>query len=274
MLLNIILLIIFFLHSSHHCCGIKDVPFLDETLLCSEGIIDRRDELPLYEPSFDRIVDVAFSPDAPLPLPFLRRFSEDNDPDVPYSGRDTPQLRLKKRSVTESREIEKDDGDQYEVRFLTPLLRETRDKEDIKTIHLSPSFTPRLGRSQDGNINGASRDLKAEGRSEKKNKINLLAGSAFTPRLGRSENSPRIRFQAGSAFTPRLGRSRDFTSRQQRANRINLNAGSAFTPRLGRSDGTKMIVNAGSSFTPRLGRSEDRSRIQLNAGSAFTPRLG
>ncbi|GIY95683.1 uncharacterized protein CEXT_238581 [Caerostris extrusa] len=281
---------------TYACYGFPDVSYFYEVPSCSDKL-EERDSLPFYDfdrphQPFDKHYETDFSTamltenwkDSPSKVEDIPYFDVSASPQTSFK----PIVIRKKRSVDTDESIIEDsvDNQDYDMAILPSVLRQNRN--NVKTIHLPASFTPRLGkkrsteksrvsesvpsgisgRSHVINLNAGSAFTPRLGRSEGSNKIRLNAGNAFTPRLGRSEDSNTIRFNAGSAFTPRFGRSED-------PNRIHFNAGSAFTPRFGRSETpNRILLNAGSAFTPRFGRSENPNRIILNAGSAFTPRFG
>ncbi|GFU03901.1 uncharacterized protein NPIL_469201 [Nephila pilipes] len=255
------------------CYGNSDIPYFYEVPSCTNQF-EERDVVPFYDfdkprRPFDKRLD-SLSDSTPTSLPstenwkFILPKSENSDYLNVFAS---PQNR-KKRSLEDNENL-MEDNVEYEMTLVPSLLRQSRN--NVKTIHLSSSFTPRLGKKRSDEKLERSRNNDAfqmSAISGRSHVINLNAGTAFTPRLGRAEGSTKIHLNAGGAFTPRLGRSED-------PNRIRLNAGNAFTPRFGRSESPNGIrLNAGGTYTPRLGRSENPNRITLNAGSTFTPRLG
>ncbi|CAL1267144.1 unnamed protein product [Larinioides sclopetarius] len=256
----------FFLCIAVACHGYPDLPYFYDMPSCPDKVEDR-ESVPFYEfdkpqQPFDKRTDFMYYPDLSSSMSsedFLPK--KEGSPETPSESNGS----RKKRSVEEEESMIENavERRENEMAMLPPMLRQSRN--NIKTIHLPSSFTPRLGKKRSSERSRENNDFPMSGKAHV---INLNAGTAFTPRLGRSEGLNRIQWNAGSAFTPRLGRS-------EGTNLIRLNAGNAFTPRLGRSEGPNRIqFNAGSAFTPRLGRSEGPNRIQFNAGSAFTPRLG
>ncbi|KAF8791120.1 uncharacterized protein LOC129960418 [Argiope bruennichi] len=250
------------------CHGYPDLPYFYEIRSCPDNV-EERESVPFYEfdkpqQPFDKRSGFAYYPDfsSSMSSEDWKEFSlkKEGASQTPFESNAS----RKKRSVDEEENLIENSVDHQEndMAILPSMSREGRN--NIKTIHLPSSFTPRLGKKRSSE-KSRDNDFPMSGKAHV---INLNAGSAFTPRLGRSEGSTRIQWNAGSAFTPRLGRS-------ESVNRIRLNAGNGFTPRLGRSESPNRIqVNAGSAFTPRLGRSENPNRIVLNAGSSFTPRFG
>ncbi|GFY67348.1 uncharacterized protein TNIN_162781 [Trichonephila inaurata madagascariensis] len=242
------------------CYGSPDIPYLYEVPSCTNEL-EERDVIPFYDSEkrpFDQRLDSLYD-STPTSLQSTESWILPKNEGADYLNGPQTALNRKKRSL-EALENAMDGNVEYEMAFYPSLLRPNRN--DVKTIHLPSSFTPRLGKKRSDEKMDRSRSNDAfhmgaiSGRSHV---INLNAGNAFTPRLGRAEGSTKIHLNAGGAFTPRFGRSED---------RIRLKTGNAFTPRLG------IRLNAGGAFTPRLGRSENLNRITLNAGSTFTPRLG
>ncbi|GFQ91666.1 uncharacterized protein TNCT_200151 [Trichonephila clavata] len=243
-------------------CGYyTDIPYLYDVPSCTNQL-EERDAIPFYDSEksqFEKRLDSLYD-SAPTSLQSTESWKYILPKNDYLNAIASPQTALnrKKRSLEDLENL-MDDNVEYEMTLYPSLLRQNRN--DVKTIHLPSSFTPRLGKKRSDEKMDRSRSNDAfpmSAISGRSHVINLNAGNAFTPRLGRAEGSTKVHW---NAFTPRFGRSEE-------PNRMRLNTGNAFTPRLGRSG---IHMNTGGTFTSR---SESPNRIPLNAGSTFTPRLG
>ncbi|XP_035227283.1 uncharacterized protein LOC118199510 [Stegodyphus dumicola] len=197
MFLRVMYFCSFFLYSLHLGYGFTDFPYFYETPLLAS---DSEEQVPHYE--FDRpikpfekhselVVEAGTSPTASVlrqmkwkdvtpksEIQYLTMFAPSRTPYKPRADR-------RKRSLDSGDALlESNLEDISKMRYLQPLLRLSRNRENVKTIHLPSSFTPRLGRKRSEEKNNPQ-PAAISGRAQ--HVINMNAGTAFTPRLGRSE---------------------------------------------------------------------------------------